>query len=65
MREMRNAYKILFRRAEGKTPLGWLMYKREDNIKMDLKDTAWKGTMDSSEAQLELVVNIKMNLWVM
>jgi hypothetical protein len=45
---MRTAYKTLFRRAEGKISLGWPRHKREDNIKMDLSDTAWNRKMDSS-----------------
>jgi hypothetical protein len=36
MREMRNAYNILFGKPEGKTPLGRPTDGCEDNIRMDL-----------------------------
>jgi hypothetical protein len=36
--EMRNAYKILFGKPEGKQPLGRPKRKREDNIKVDLRE---------------------------
>jgi hypothetical protein len=36
MGEMRNAYKILVERPEGKTPLGRPRRRWEDNIIMDL-----------------------------
>jgi hypothetical protein len=40
---MRNAYKILVRKFEGKRPLvrakhGWI-----DNIRMDLREIVWEG----------------------
>jgi hypothetical protein len=36
MREMRNTYKILVERTEGKRPLGRPRRRLEDNIRMDL-----------------------------
>jgi hypothetical protein len=36
---MRNAYKILIGKPEGKRPLGRRMHRWEDNIKMDLRET--------------------------
>jgi hypothetical protein len=38
MRGMRNAYKILVGKPEGKRPLGIPRHIREDNIRMDLKE---------------------------
>jgi len=35
---MRNAYKILARKSEGKKPLGKPRHRREDNIKIDLQE---------------------------
>jgi hypothetical protein len=37
MREVRNAYRILVGKSEGKRPLG-RPSRREDNIKMDLRE---------------------------
>jgi hypothetical protein len=37
MKDMRNAYKILVGKPEGKRPLGRPRRRREDNIRMDLK----------------------------
>jgi hypothetical protein len=36
--EMRNVYRILARKCEGKRPFGSCRHRREDNIKMDLKE---------------------------
>jgi hypothetical protein len=38
MGEMRNAYKILVKKPEGKMPLVRFRHRWEDNIKMDLKN---------------------------
>jgi hypothetical protein len=43
MGEMRNAYKILVGKPEGKNPLGILGRRREDNIRMDLREVGWEG----------------------
>jgi hypothetical protein len=43
--EKRNAYKILVRKPEGKTPLGRRRYIWEDNIKVDFREIRW-GIMD-------------------
>jgi hypothetical protein len=42
MREMRNAYKILVRKPEGKRPFRRPRHKWEDNIRMDLRERGWK-----------------------
>jgi hypothetical protein len=38
MGELRGAYKILVGRPEGRRPLGRPRRRREDNIKMDLRE---------------------------
>jgi hypothetical protein len=39
--EMRNVYKVLVENPEGKTPLGRLSRRSEDNIKMDSNKIGW------------------------
>jgi hypothetical protein len=41
--EKRNAYRILVGKPEGKRPLGRPRHRREDNIKMDLREIGWGG----------------------
>jgi hypothetical protein len=41
--EKRNAYRILAGKSEGKRPLGRPRRRWVDNIKMDLRETAWDG----------------------
>jgi hypothetical protein len=43
--EERNAYRILMGKPEGKRPLGRHRRRREDNIKMDLREMVY-GCMD-------------------
>jgi hypothetical protein len=38
-----NTYKILVGKPEGKRPLGRPRRRREDNTRMDLRETWWKG----------------------
>jgi len=40
---MRNAYKILVRKPEGKRLLGRPRHRWEDNIGMDLREIGWEG----------------------
>jgi hypothetical protein len=40
---MRNAYKVLVGKPEGKRPLGRSRRKWEDNIKMNLREIGWGG----------------------
>jgi hypothetical protein len=40
---MRNAYRILPRKSDWKTPLGRFKYRLEDNIKTELKEMGCKG----------------------
>jgi hypothetical protein len=43
MGEMRNVYKILVGRTEGKRSLGRPRHRWEDNIKMDLTEIGFEG----------------------
>jgi hypothetical protein len=40
--EMRNAYKILVGKPEGKRPLGIPRRRWKDNIRMDLREIGWE-----------------------
>jgi hypothetical protein len=51
MREMRNAYKILFGITEGKRPHGMCRHRWEGNIKMDLNHSIRVGVNLSSSEQ--------------
>jgi hypothetical protein len=42
MGKMRNAYKILVGKSERKGPLGRSFRKREDDVRVDLKEIGWK-----------------------
>jgi hypothetical protein len=42
--EIRNPYKILFRKPKGKRLLGRPRYWWEDNIRMDLREIGWEDT---------------------
>jgi len=41
-RGIKNAHKILVRKHKGKRPLVRPRHRREDNIRMDLRDTEWE-----------------------
>jgi hypothetical protein len=43
MGETRNASRILVGKPEGKRPLGRLIRKWVENIKMDLREIGWDG----------------------
>jgi hypothetical protein len=43
MGETRNAYKILFGKPQGKTPLGRPRRKGENNIRIYLRKLEWEG----------------------
>jgi hypothetical protein len=43
MRGKRNAYRVLVGKPEGKIPLARPRHICENKIKMDLKETRWKG----------------------
>jgi hypothetical protein len=68
MGEMRNAYRLLVGKPEGKRPLGRPRRKWMDNIKMDLGqvgcgDVDWIGLAQDRNRRRALV-NSVMNLWV-
>jgi hypothetical protein len=66
--ERRSAYKMLVGSPEGKRPLGRPRRRREDNIKMDLREIGWGGmdwidvTQDRDHCRA--LVNTVMNLRV-
>jgi hypothetical protein len=39
----RGVYRALVGKPEGRKPLGRLRHRREDNIKMDLREVRWGG----------------------
>jgi hypothetical protein len=43
MREKTNAYRILVRKPEGKSPLGRQRRRWEGNNKMDFREIGWGG----------------------
>jgi hypothetical protein len=46
MGKIRNTYKLVVRKPEGKRPLGEPQYRKNNNIKMDLKERVmrmWTG----------------------
>jgi hypothetical protein len=68
MGDMRNAYRILVGKPEGKRSLGRPRRRCVDNIKADLRDIGWDG-MDWIELvqdrnQWSALVNTVMNLRV-
>jgi hypothetical protein len=70
MGEMRNAYRILVGKPEGKRPLGRPRRKWENNtcIKMDIRETGWSGMdwidLAQDRDQWRALVNTVMNLTV-
>jgi hypothetical protein len=67
-KKKQNAYMILVGNPDGKRPLGRPRHRGEDNIKMDLGETAWGGVDWTGLAQdkdkWRALVNAVMNLWV-
>jgi hypothetical protein len=68
MEGMRNAYKILVGKPEGKRPLRRNKHRWEDNIRMDLMEIGWKGVdwihLAQDRDQWKAFVNMVMNLWI-
>jgi hypothetical protein len=63
MEEMKNAYKILVGKSEGKRPLGRGRRRREDNIKIDVRETEWEVDLINvaqDKDQLRALVNTVM-----
>jgi hypothetical protein len=65
---VRNAYRILVRKPEGKRPLGRPRCRWENNIRMDLRETGWGGMdwidLAQDRDQLRALVNTIINLRV-
>jgi hypothetical protein len=67
-RDGRGVYRVLVRRPEGKRPLGRPRSRREDNIKMDLREIgiyrAYWIQLAQYRVQWRACVNTVMNLRV-
>jgi hypothetical protein len=65
---MRNAYKVLVGKHKGKKLLGIPRRKREDNIRINIREIMSKGVdwihLAQDRDQWWAVVNMVMNLWV-
>jgi hypothetical protein len=65
---MRNSYKILVEKPQGKRPLRRPRHRREDNIKMGLREIEWEGVdwvhVAEERNQRRAHVNTVMNLRV-
>jgi hypothetical protein len=65
---MRNTYKVLVRKPEGKRPLGRPSRRWEDNIRIDLRAVEWESAvwnhMAPDRDQWWAPVNMVMNLRV-
>jgi hypothetical protein len=63
---VRNAYKILVRKREGKRPLG--IPRRSWEIRMDFKEVGWEGVawmlLADNRGQRRAVANAVINLQV-
>jgi hypothetical protein len=65
---MRNAYKILVGKFEGKRPLGIPRRRWEDNNRMNIREMGWEGVdwinLAQDRGQWPVFVNTVMNLRV-
>jgi hypothetical protein len=68
MRKIRNAYKIVVRKPEGKIPLGGPRRRWEDNIKTDRREIGLDSVdwihLTQDRDQWRALVNTVMNLCV-
>jgi hypothetical protein len=68
MGEMKNSYKILIGKPEGKRPLGRPRHRWDDNTIMDLREIVWDGVgwmhLAHDRDQWRALVNTVMNLRV-
>jgi hypothetical protein len=62
-------YRVLVGEPEGKKPLGRPRHRREDGIRMDLREIGWWGVdwiqLAQDRDQWQALVNTVMNLWVL
>jgi hypothetical protein len=65
----KNAYRILVGKPEGNKPLGRLRRRREDSIKMNLREIGWGGMdwihLAQDRDPWRALVNMVVNLWVL
>jgi hypothetical protein len=65
---MRNAYKILVSKPEGKRPLRRPRHRWEDDIRMDLREVGWEGVdwmhMSQDRDQWRVLLNTVINFQV-
>jgi hypothetical protein len=63
---MRNAYKMLVGKPQGKRRLGRPRLRWKDNIRMDLREIGWKAVdwihLTQDRDQWQALVNTVMNL---
>jgi hypothetical protein len=68
MREMRNVYKILVRKHEGKRSLGRPKHRWEDNIRMNLSKISWENMhwthLAQNRDQWWDLLNTVTNFWI-
>jgi hypothetical protein len=67
--DKRKVYKVLMGKPKGKIPLARPRHRWEDETRMDLGETGWRGVewiqMAQDRGQWQAVVNVAMNLEVL
>jgi hypothetical protein len=65
---LRNSYKILVGKLEGKRPLGRPTNRWKNYIRMDLRETGWEVgdwiNLAQDGDQWQALVSMAMNIWV-
>jgi hypothetical protein len=57
----RNSYRVLVGNPQGKIPVGRPRHRRDNNIKMELREIRWGGGLDSYRDQWRALVIMEMN----